>query len=211
MRVNGFLVRDATVRVRPDHDLIELDGARVAEVQRVYLALNKPRGLVTTRDDPQGRPTIYECLTDASLPFVGAVGRLDKASEGLLLLTNDSRWGARLLDPDSHVDKTYHAQVRGSDLDTIITRLGSGIVDRETNEHLSVKRISLLRTGSRNTAWFEIDLDEGKNRHLRRVFAHLDIEVVRLVRIAIGPLALGALAKGAWRFLSGEEVRALSR
>jgi 23S rRNA pseudouridine2605 synthase len=211
IRVNGSLVRDSSVRVRPESDRIEIDGVAIATATRVYIALNKPRGLVTTRDDPQGRATVYQCLTDPSIPFVGPVGRLDKASEGLLLLTNDSRWAARLIDPASHVDKTYHVQVRGAPLDTIVDRVGIGIRERETGELLSVKRISQLRTGSRNTAWFEITLDEGKNRHLRRVFAELGVEVLRLVRTAIGPLVLGDLAKGAWRYLSDEEVRTLSR
>ena len=197
--------------MRPDLDRIEIDGAPISEAARVYIALNKPRGLVTTRSDPQGRPTIYECLDDASLPFLGPVGRLDKASEGLLLLTNDSRWSARLLAPDSHVDKTYHVQVRGAGLDSIVERMGAGIVEHETNERLSLKRVSLLRTGSRSTAWFEITLDEGKNRHLRRIFAQLNVEVMRLIRVTIGSLVLGKLAKGGWRFLSDEEVRALSR
>lgn len=210
VRVDGKTVRDTTLRVRPETSLIEVDGSAVARATRVYLALNKPRGLVTTRDDPRGRATIYECLTDDALPFVGPVGRLDKASEGLLLLTNDSRWSARLLDPLSHVDKTYHVQVRGPLLETIIARAANGVVDPESGEHLSIKRISLVRTGSRSTAWFEVVIDEGKNRHLRRVFSALDVEVLRLVRVAIGPLVLGTLAKGAWRFLTGDEVRALA-
>jgi 23S rRNA pseudouridine2605 synthase len=211
VRVNGVAARDKTLRINPEDALIEVDGAPIARAARVYLALNKPRGLVTTRVDPRGRATIYECLTDASLPFVGPVGRLDKASEGLLLLTNDSRWSARLLDPVTHVDKTYHVQVRGTGLDTIIGRVANGIIDPETGEHLSIKRISLLRTGSRSTAWFEVVIDEGKNRHLRRVFSHLEVEVLRLVRVAIGPLLLGDLAKGTWRFLTDEEVRILSK
>jgi 23S rRNA pseudouridine2605 synthase len=210
VRVDGIVVRDKSVRVQPETDQIEIDGAPIAAATRVYIALNKPRGLVSTRDDPQGRPTIYECLTDPSIPFVGPVGRLDKASEGLLLLTNDSRWAARLLDPASHVDKTYHIQVRGAGLDTIVERVGGGITESETGERLAVKQISLLRTGSRNTAWFEARLDEGKNRHLRRVFAQLDVEVLRLVRTAIGSLILGDLAKGAWRFLDAGEIRMLA-
>src|SRR6187401_2269066 len=104
VRVNGKLVRDTALRVRPEKDVIEVEGARVTRVEHVYLMLNKPRGLLTTADDPQGRATIYECLRGAPLPFVAPVGRLDQASEGLLLLTNDSRWSARLLDPGSHVD-----------------------------------------------------------------------------------------------------------
>ena len=210
VRINGRVVRDTALRITPERDLIEIDGAPIVRAERVYLALNKPRGLVTTRDDPQGRATIYECLEGAPLPFVAPVGRLDKASEGLLLLTNDSRWSAKLLDPSSHVDKVYHVQVRGMLDEAIVARVDAGVVERDTGEQLNVKRISLLRTGSRSSAWFEVVLDEGKNRHIRRVFAELGIEVLRLVRVAIGPLVLGALPKGAWRMLTSDEVRALS-
>ena len=210
VRINGRVVRDTALRIRPERDLIEIDGVPIVRAERVYLALNKPRGLVTTRDDPQGRATIYECLKGAPLPFVAPVGRLDKASEGLLLLTNDSRWSAKLLDPSSHVDKVYHVQVRGMLDEATVARVEAGVVERDTGEQLKVKRISLLRTGSRSTAWFEVVLDEGKNRHIRRMFAELGIEVLRLVRVAIGPLVLGALPKGAWRMLTNDEVRALS-
>jgi 23S rRNA pseudouridine2605 synthase len=209
VRVNGTLVRDVSVRVRPERDVIEVDGARVARVEQVYVMLNKPRGLVTTADDPQGRATIYECLRGGSLPFVAPVGRLDKASEGLLLLTNDSRWSARLLDPVSHVEKVYHVQVRGAALDSMLERVSAGVVEHATGERLEVKAITLLRTGSRSGAWFEVVLDEGKNRQLRRIFAEVGVEVLRLVRVGIGPLVLGDLAKGAWRMLTAEEARAL--
>ena len=209
VRVNGRVVRDAAQRITPERDVIEIDGAPIAPPARVYLALNKPRGLVTTRDDPQGRPTIYACLDGADLPFVAPVGRLDKASEGLLLLTNDSRWSAKLLEPASHVDKVYHVQVRGMPDEAALAHIASGVVERDTGERLEVKRISLLRAGSRSSAWFEVVLDEGKNRHIRRVFAELDIEVLRLVRVAIGALALGTLSKGEWRMLTSDEVRVL--
>jgi 23S rRNA pseudouridine2605 synthase len=206
VRVNGAVVRELSRRVTPERDVIEVDGTRVARVRHVYLMLNKPRGLVTTTDDPEGRATIYECLRDASLPFVAPVGRLDKASEGLLLLTNDSRWSSRLLDPASHVDKVYHVQVRAPDPSSVADRVAAGIVERATGERLDVKSISLLRTGSRSGAWFEVVLDEGKNRQLRRIFAEVGVPVVRLVRVAIGSLQLGDLAKGAWRMLRPEEV-----
>ncbi|MEO8623450.1 MAG: pseudouridine synthase, partial [bacterium] len=209
VRVNGHVVRDTALRITPERDLIEIDGVPIVRAERVYLALNKPRGLVTTRDDPQGRATIYECLEGATVPFVAPVGRLDKASEGLLLLTNDSRWSAKLLEPSSHVDKVYHVQVRGMLDEATVARVAAGVVERDTGERLDVKRISLLRTGSRSSAWFEVVLDEGKNRHIRRVFAELGIEVLRLVRVAIGPLALGTLPKGAWRMLTSDEVRSL--
>ena len=210
VRVNGEIVREVSRRVRPERDRIEVDDEPIAKAAHVYVMLNKPRGLVTTRDDPKGRPTIYECLTGADLPFVAPVGRLDKASEGLLLLTNDSRWSARLLDPASHVDKTYHVQVRGTALDAAMKRVAHGVVDQATGELLQVKAISLLRSGSRNGAWFEVMLDEGKNRQLRRMFVEAGVEVLRLVRVAIGPIALGDLAKGAWRMLHSDEVRRLA-
>ncbi len=209
VRINGKLVRDASVRIVPEQDVIEVDGVQVGRAERVYVALNKPRGLVTTRDDPQGRATIYDCFAGASLPFIGPVGRLDKASEGLLLLSNDTRWAARLLDPVSHVDKVYHVQVRGVDHEATIARVAAGVVDPDTGDRLAVKQVSLLRVGSRSSAWLEITLDEGKNRHIRRLLAVLGIDVLRLVRVAIGPLQLGTLAKGAWRMLTDAEVRAL--
>jgi 23S rRNA pseudouridine2605 synthase len=210
VRVNGAVVRDTSLRVTPERDRIEVDGAPVARAGHVYVMLNKPRGLVTTMNDPQGRSTIYECLRGASLPFVVPVGRLDKASEGLLLLSNDSRWSARLIDPAAHVDKVYHVQVRGSELTSVVEGVSAGIVERATGERLDVKSISLLRTGSRSGAWFECVLDEGKNRQLRRIFAEVGVEVQRLIRVAVGSIKLGDLAKGHWRLLGADEVRTLS-
>ena len=207
--IDNEVVRDVALRIRPETAIIAIDGVRVGRVERVYLAMNKSRGLVTTRHDPQGRATIYSCLTDDTLPFVSPVGRLDKASEGLLLLTNDTRWSAQLLDPASHVDKTYHVQVRGLVDQAVVDRIAAGIVEPSSGERLDVKMVSLLRVGSRSSAWLEIVLDEGKNRHIRRLLDALGIEVLRLVRISIGPLALGTLVKGAWRHLTADEVRLL--
>ena len=207
VRVDGRVAREPELRVDLARDRIEVDGASAQGERRVYLALNKPRGLVTTRDDPQGRDTVYACLTDPGLPFVSAVGRLDKASEGLLLFTNDTRWAARLLDPASHVPRTDHVQVDRVPDESFLRRLEAGVATPE-GDTLGAREARLLRAGGRN-AWLELVLDEGRNRHIRRMLAALDVETLRLVRVAIGPLPLGDLAKGAFRFLEPAEVRAL--
>ena len=209
VRVNGAVVHEMSHRVVPETDRIEVDGAAIGKSTHVYIALNKPKGLVTTRNDPEGRATIYECLAGADLPFVGPVGRLDKASEGLLLLTNDTQWANALLDPASHVDKTYHVQVKAGEGER--ARVPLAALGVNSGVRAGVKAIELLRVGSRSTAWFTVVLDEGKNRQIRRLFEAIDVEVLRLVRVAIGPLALGDLAKGEWRHLTPAEVKALTR
>ena len=153
VRVAGQVVTDPQRRVHPETAAVTVDGVAVDRAAGVYLVLHKPRGLVTTRDDPQARATVYDCLDDPSLPFVAPVGRLDKASEGLLLLTNDTRWAARLTDPASHVDKTYHVQVGGLPDEAVLARLRAGVDELATGERLSAKRIDLLRTGSRSSHW----------------------------------------------------------
>ncbi|MBN9221490.1 MAG: rRNA pseudouridine synthase [Mesorhizobium sp.] len=207
VRVGGKVVRDAEWRVDMNRDRIVVDGNEVVAERKVYLMLNKPRGLVTTRDDPQQRDTVYACLEGLDLPFVSPVGRLDKASEGLLLMTNDTQFANRLMDPASHLPKTYHVQVGGVPDEATLEALRAGVtVDGET---LTANSIGLLRSGGR-TAWLEIVLDEGRNRHIRRLLAAHGIEVRRLIRIAIGRLPLGDLAKGAARHLTAEELALLA-
>lgn len=208
VRVNGRVVRDPAARVDMDRDRLALDDAPAVAAPRTYVALNKPRGVVTTRDDPQGRETVFDCLAGADLPPLGAVGRLDKASEGLLLLTNDTRWGQRLIDPATHLPKTYHVQVDRVPDDALLARMHAGVED--DGERLAVVRAALLRSGGR-TGWLEVVLDEGRNRHIRRLLGALDAEVLRLVRVGVGPLALGDLPKGAWRHLTPEEKARLDR
>ena len=196
----------------PEHPVaaaaaIALDGAPLQETARIYLVLNKPRGLVTTADDERGRDTVYRCFDDAGLPWIAPVGRLDKASEGLLLFCNDPRWAARVTDPATGPDKTYHVQVDTIPDARLLAALAAGVDD--AGERLRAKTASLLRAGGRN-AWLEIVLDAGRNRQIRRLLAAFDIGVLRLVRVAIGNLALGDLAKGAWRPLTPAEVEELS-
>jgi len=186
---------------------VEVDGSPVDKTPAIYLVMNKPRGVVTTASDEKGRETVYDLL-EPGLPWVGPVGRLDKASEGLLLLTNDSKWAACITEPDSHLDKKYHVQVdcvAGADL---LARIMQGLaVD---GEQLCAKGAQLLRHGDKNS-WLEITLDEGKNRQIRRLLEALGVGVLRLVRVSIGPLALGDLKKGAVRRLTWEEKNAIDR
>lgn len=204
--VAGKVARDPSIWIDPDRDRITVDGERIAAERKVYLMLNKPRGLVTTRDDPEGRGTVYDCLEGLDLPFVSPVGRLDQASEGLLLMSNDTRWANGLLDPASHVAKTYHVQIAAAPDDEMLERFRQGaVVDGEL---LTARSIGLLRSGGR-TAWLEIVLDEGRNRQIRRLLGAFDIEVLRLVRVAIGDLQLGELAKGKARHLTSEELAML--
>ena len=203
--LNGTRRRDSETPVNLATDRIHVDGAAVASHRKLYLMLNKPRGLLTSAADERGRETIYSCLP-LDLPWVAPVGRLDKASEGLLLLTNDSEWAACALAPESHLEKTYHVQISGQPGPDIVRSLAKG-VSTEAG-FLRVRSASILRQGARNT-WLEITLDEGKNRHIRRMLEALGIEVLRLVRVAIGPLVLGALPKGTYRELAAEEKQAL--
>lgn len=205
--LNGRTQRDPEHPVKISNDNIVVDGRRVTARDKVYLVLNKPRGLVTTAEDEQGRETVYDCL-DKSYPWLAPVGRLDKASEGLLLLTNDSEWAARIVAPESHVEKIYHVRVGAPADDALIKRLEEGLSSQ--GEFLRARRARVLRGGKRR-AWLEIVLDEGRNRHIRRMFEELGIEVLRLVRVAIGPLQLGELAKGSTRPLTKTEKKAFDR
>jgi 23S rRNA pseudouridine2605 synthase len=207
VRVNGATRLDPEIPVRLQQDRIEVDEETVAAESQIYLMLNKPRGVLTTASDEKGRKTVYALLGE-ELPWVGPVGRLDKASEGLLLLTNDSEWAARISDPGSHLDKTYHVQVACLWNDTITHDVMTGVPDG--GELLRAKRARLLRRGEKNT-WLEIVLDEGKNRQIRRMFERMGIEVLRLIRVSIGPVALGQLAKGNFRPLVGPEKFALDQ
>ena len=212
--VNGRVQLDPDFPTVQGSDRIALDGNAIGAETRVYLMLNKPRGLVTTADDERGRDTVYRCLDDPSLPWLMPVGRLDKASEGLLLFCNDPEWAARITDPASGPDKTYHVQIDRIPDEALLARLVVGIdCDGERLSAVSNsgagKSATLLRHGAKN-AWLEIVLDEGRNRQIRRLLAAQKIGVLRLLRVAIGSLQLGDLAKGCWRKLSDAEVSSLA-
>jgi 23S rRNA pseudouridine2605 synthase len=206
--VNGSATSDPERVVHLLRDRIEVGGEKIQAEKKVYLMLNKPRGLVTSTSDEHGRETVFACFAkQLDLPRIFPVGRLDKASEGLLLFTNDTDWAARITAPETHLDKLYHVQVNCQADATLTQRLEKGVtVD---GEFLAAKRATVLRRGEKNS-WLEITLDEGRNRHIRRLLEALGIAVLQLVRIAIGPLVLGNLSKGEFRHLTPDEVRSLT-
>jgi 23S rRNA pseudouridine2605 synthase len=206
VRLNGKIQRDPEFPVHMNKDRIEVDGRAIAAKASVYLMLNKPRGVVTTASDERNRQTVYAFLPH-DIPWIAPVGRLDKASEGLLLFTNDSEWSARILAPETHLEKTYHVQVATVADARLLESMRTGVKTRD-GDFLEAKSVSILRGGKRNT-WLEVVLDEGKNRHIRRMLAEFGVEVLRLIRISIGPLALGNLPKGTCRSLTPEEKQTL--
>jgi 23S rRNA pseudouridine2605 synthase len=203
--VNGAVCQRPTALVQMNRDQIAIDGMELASAAKVYLVLNKPRGTVTTVSDEKGRETVYAFL-DRGLPWVAPVGRLDKASEGLLLFTNDSQWAARVLAPATHLDKAYHVQVT-SVANDLVDRIREGVI-AGNGDRLRAKSARILRQGGKHV-WLEIVLDEGKNRHIRRMLESLGVCVLRLVRVAIGPLLLGDLPKGECRPLTRMEKQKL--
>jgi len=211
VRLNSRIVTDPETPAIAGRDRIRIDEADIGAAPRVYLALNKPRGLVTTASDERGRRTVYELLQSlpegaAPLPWVAPVGRLDQASEGLLLFSNDSAWAAHLTAPASHVDKIYHVQIDTLVDAALLSALCAGsVVD---GEDLRAKSVREIRAGEQNS-WLEIVLDEGRNRQIRRLLDSFGIAVLRLIRVAVGAVELGTLAKGQWRFLTDDEITAL--
>jgi 23S rRNA pseudouridine2605 synthase len=196
--VNKKIVRDPESPVRFPSDRVQVDGSPIDKQPAIYLMMNKPRGAVTTASDEQKRKTVYDLL-ESGLPWVGPVGRLDKASEGLLLLTNDSEWAAAVTDPARHLEKKYHVQVNCVADAGLLAKICEGCKDA-----------ILLRHGGTNS-WLEITLDEGKNRQIRRLLEAVGVEVLRLVRVSIGPLGLGDLKKGSVRRLTVEEKKSIDR
>ena len=217
--LNGRVRRDPETPVSGERDPVAVDGKVIEPRRKIYLMLNKPRGVITTFSDEKGRETVYAMLgaeqlsaekkSPPDVPWVSPVGRLDKASEGLLLLTNDSEWGARVAAPETHLEKTYHVQVATVADEEFVRALVRGVRAKD-GEVLRAKRAGRLRVGPKN-CWLEIVLDQGKNRQIRRMIEGMGVEVLRLMRVAIGPLQLGSLPKGEHRALTGDEKRMLDR
>jgi len=233
VRVNGALERSPSRWIDPARDRVVVDGRPVGDgTPRVVLALHKPAGFVTTRLDPGGRPTVYDALGDVG-QWVFPVGRLDRDTSGLLILTNDHRLGERLTSPDHHVPKTYHARVLGvPDREALhALREGLALDDGTVTRPAKVRVLGTPRSApaselptkggsargtkgrggreAQGSTWLEIVLTEGKNRQVRRMGAAVGHEVVELMRVRIGGLDLGDLPSGEWRELGAKEVETL--
>ncbi len=203
VRVNGT-VAELGVRVDPTIDLITVGGRRVKQTKVAWIALNKPAGYVVTRRDTEGRSTVFDLVPD--LPGLAYVGRLDVATTGLLLLTTDGEAAHRLTHPRFAVERTYRAIVRGRPADDIRRALQRPIV-------IGRRRVSIVRFGvrraERGASDVTLTLTEGRNRIVRRVCEQLGLDVVRLIRLSHGPVKLGRLAPGRWRYLTANEISAI--
>jgi 23S rRNA pseudouridine2605 synthase len=204
VEVNGRVVADPAFPVVPGLTRIQVSGTEVDRAPWLCIALNKPRSVVTSRNDPEGRQTVYDLITDLDARVV-PVGRLDLASTGLLLMTNDTQLADWLTDPRTGVVRRYVVTVRGEISDTTATSLTKGVVDR--GDMLGAASIEILKRSKRETHIIA-ELTEGKNREIRRMLKAAGHEVTRLKRIAFGPLELGDLAPGKWRDISMDEIRA---
>jgi 23S rRNA pseudouridine2605 synthase len=202
VRVGGRIVRDPGFLVVPETARIVVRGETIEKAAPLTILLHKPRGIVTTRADPEGRRTVYDLLTDVPT-YLSPVGRLDLASTGLLLLTNDTRLSNWLLDPANRITRTYVITVRGELSDESVIRIRRGI--RDNGELLRASAAAILKRSGRETH-VRVELLEGKNRELRRLFAACGHEVTRLKRVAFGGLELGPLAPGQWRIVAPVEI-----
>lgn len=208
VQVDGRVVRWPARRIDPRTHEVRVDGRRVGDdTERIVLVLHKPAGYITSRGDPGGRRTVYDLLGDVGR-WVFPVGRLDRDTSGLLVLTNDHRLGQRLTEPEAHVPKRYHARVQGVPGPEALRALregvplGDGTLSRRA-------RVRALGTAQGGTSWLEVVLTEGRNRQVRRMCAAVGHDVAELARVAVGGLELADLAPGEWRRLTPSEVTRL--
>ena len=205
VRVNGRVVETPDRWVDIERDRVTLDGHPVHGAKKIYLLLYKPKGYITTYTDPQGRPTVYDLVRDAGV-WVVPVGRLDLDTTGLLIMTNDTEFAERLTNPEYKVPKTYQAKCADRLSDEQIARLREGVElsDGPTRPALAER----LRDSGKYTH-IVLTIGEGRNRQVRRMVEAIGSKVIKLVRVAIGPVRIGDLQIGKWRHLTEGEVRAL--
>jgi pseudouridine synthase len=207
--VNGEVVRELGSRADPANDDIRVDGRRVrTDVTHRYLALFKPRGYVTTRKDPEGRPTVLDLL-GRELGYIYPVGRLDYDTEGLLLLTTDGDLAEKLTHPRHEVERVYEAIVAGVPDDAAIEKLRRGVfIDGRRTAPADVRRGTTVKAAG-STTKLTIALREGRNRQVRKMCQAVGYPVRALIRVRMGPISLGRLRPGEWRDLTPAEIRTL--
>jgi pseudouridine synthase len=207
VRVNGRLIQTPDHWVDLERDRVTLDGKAVRQQDKIYLLLYKPKGYITTYKDPQGRPTVYDLIPEID-QFLGTVGRLDRDSTGLLLLTNDTQFAERVTTPGHKIAKTYLVKtstiLTEGDLESL--RQGVVLTDGPTRPAI-VMRVR----DSGKYSFIEITIQEGRNRQVRRMIEAVGSKVLKLVRTAIGPLQIGELQIGQYRALNTQEVQAFMR
>jgi len=203
--VNGRATQNPDQWVDMERDRVSFDGKPLESRERVYVLLYKPAGYLTTYKDPEGRPTVYHLVTDVGT-FLSPVGRLDLDTSGLLLMTNDTRLAERVTNPESHVPKTYLVKATPTLTDAQLQRLRDGLELADGPTRPTV----VTRVGdSENDTHFEMVLTEGRNRQVRRMVEAVGATVLELVRVKLGPIAIGTLPIGKWRLLTRAEVNAL--
>jgi len=208
LKVNGRVVRDPDCWVRPGEDTIQLDGQRLKPTRKIYLLFYKPKGVITSHGDPDGRKTVYDCLGEMK-SWVFPVGRLDKDTSGLLLLTNDTEFADFITNPDSRVPKTYLVKTNDLLSDEVLARLNAG-VEMQRGDFARPEIVRRLEDCGKYT-WLEVVLTEGKNREVRRMVEAVGFKVLKLVRTRIGTLKLEGLEVGRYRELTSGEIAAVRR
>lgn len=208
LKVNGRIVRDPDSWVRPGEDTVQLDGQHLKPTRKIYLLFYKPKGVITSHGDPNGRKTVYDCLGEMK-SWVFPVGRLDKDSSGLLLLTNDTEFADLITNPESRIPKTYLVKTNALLSDEVLARLNAG-VEMKRGDFARPEIVRRLEDRGKYT-WLEVVLTEGKNREVRRMIEAVGFKVLKLVRTRIGPLKLEGLEVGKCRELTLAEIAAVRR
>lgn len=215
IRINGVTITDLATQVDPSQDKVEYKGKDIQAVRPLqYVAYHKPKGPVVTHNDPQGRQTVYDALEQScghSMTHLNYVGRLDRNSEGLLLLTNDGALIHGLTHPRYHIKKVYRVRTEGPVPEEDLRRMThEGVVSQGQVLHAKIAKPVQPAQAKRGTEhWYEIHLLEGKNRQIRRMFESLSHRIVRLKRTRFGPIKLGGQKRGAVRKLAEDEISAL--
>jgi pseudouridine synthase len=206
--VNGEVVEDFSRQIDPQKDTLIVAGKKINFSNHIYVAMNKPPGVVTTMSDESGRQTVIDLLPKKLQGLLRPVGRLDMHSEGLLLLTNDGYFAHSLTHPRTHMPKTYEIRVRGTLSDEDLRRMAKGVM---LEDGITLPAKVKLVTRNNSYSEFQISITEGRNRQLRRMCDLLGYAVVRLRRLGIGRLQLGLIPSGSWRYLTDDEVKLLTK